>query len=707
MHSPKHRPPLFLIALVVLAGCQLTEIYDLDPKKCENFTAIWDNAGHICDRDTIIDCAKNSKNALDQSNTEGAFKYNRCPLGYACIKGEDGNICKIKSPLCQEDGTRCEDRVFVKCTNYQLDVVSNCPYGCISNGTNAYCRECQDNEEMCENRFIISCSKGGENMGKWDDTNKQICQNGCNNGERGNNVSCYECVDTDEPKCYRDDGAKVTTIKKCLAHKWEDTEVCELGCVEGTEAKCKLCNHGDKKYYNNEEGYCVEQECKDNQYQDVKIAEVSCNSDLSGIGECLNGSPKCDKGVLEICIDGKWKKFGRCNPEQECDLLKIEGREESLDCYDSIVGIRCENNQLLACQNNAPCKSSGIDNLICASCQNGTSICENNKIKKCQDGEYEADGTQCPTDTHCVVNNGNAQCLICENDQQRCSEDGFIQNCINYKWETTSGCPDGYSCYQFGDIAGCGCSSMSDICESYEICQDGVCQRMSCTEDVSICKRCQDGKCYDPNNNLLLCDNSIIKDFWWKNYGIIDSIIHIDDNDSCNVYESLKQVINEEGTNLCNKIKTCGNPNALEECMFQIVLNVMAGNMPNDLSDKYGGSLDIADAVRVNIFVNDDHSECNISKCETDDDCTKYQQCNTKGECVRKPCSRYPEDINICGDGYMCVKDVCEEKCDIDSTRCQGNTLNTCAKGYWETKKCSPSKCKEENGKAECVEEDN
>ena len=144
-----------------------------------------------------------------------------------------------------------KDDKLIACSNRQK-IATEYEYGCVTAEANAYCRECKDDEKKCEKGFIVSCTKDVEKIGRWDDDHKQRCENGCFPGARGSGseVSCYECGDADKLKCFRDDETKVTTIKRCLAHNWHDEEVCALGCVEGSEAKCKICNHGDKKFYN-------------------------------------------------------------------------------------------------------------------------------------------------------------------------------------------------------------------------------------------------------------------------------------------------------------------------------------------------------------------------------------------------------------------------------------------------------------------------
>ena len=629
-----------------------------------------------------------------------------------CQVGEDHKAywAETAAPCgeeCNQDEATCDGNNLTTCNNHQI-IKTECEYGCVTTETNAYCRECKDNERKCEKGFIVSCTKDGENIGKWDDDHKQRCENSCFPGARGNGseVSCYEC-NTDTPKCFKDDETKVTTIKRCLAHNWYDEEVCALGCVEGTEAKCKLCNHGDKKYYNNEDGYCVEQECKDNQYQDVKTAEVSCNSDLSGPGECLNGQSRCfDKGneqsAFQYCENGAWKEFGiPCDSNNPCAVL---GNNK---CIGNNVGQICSDDgkSLVACPNNASCKS---DFSGCAECQSGTSKCDGNKLSTCQNGEYQE--TECKTGTHCEEKDGKAQCVQhdCENGQKRC-QDNIIQTCENYKWKTTDACADGYSCYQSVDEASCRCGEKGDECDdNYEICQDGACQRKSCKQDLSICdgKKCRGTECYSSSTPLICYDDRVIK-LWLDHYAAIDMLMHPQGKDKCDIYNSIHTAIANDGTILCNKMKECGNPKVLEKCIPQVVFELIGDN--SLVPDGYDNHIDVTQYQTVlGVQAANDYSNC-IQKCETDSDCTKYQQCNTKKECVRKPCGRYAENENICGDGYKCVNDVCLMECQSEDSKCASKKrITSCENGYIQSKLCDEDEhCVKEGASVACVEEDN
>ena len=556
-------PSFLLSALVLLSGCQTEDILAL-ADHCEGVSALVENGKEICTRGTATRCKQNHTNddGLRQIDFEGAFRHNRCPRGFTC--NSEAHVCELSSTICERGNTMCKGgnifecsadgkwgetpkeeceygcsegtihsgnnpltcyecgadeascagNTLIVCSNHRLSKTP-CDFGCMPTESTAYCRECKDDELKCEKGFIVSCRKDGERAGKWDDDHKQSCENGCFAGARGNEreVSCYECS-TDKPKCFSDEKTGGVTIKQCLAHKWYAEDVCEFGCTDSAEAACKLCSQGDKRYYSNNDGYCVEQECKDNQYQDMNTAEVSCKSDLSGLGECLTGRVRCTdngdgEGTFQFCMNGSWNNFGKCDSDNECKILG-----ENICGEFNDMGHICENNKLIACPNKASCKS---DSSGCASCQNGTSKCKDNQVLTCQEGEYQE--AECQTGTHCEAKDGKAQCVPheCENGQQRC-QDSIIQKCENYKWKAIAACETGEQCQEKDGVAACSCISGTAYCDdaTAKNCRDGKwvttpCGQKACAmkSNEAKCIECESGtKCKD-QTELMYCEDNV------------------------------------------------------------------------------------------------------------------------------------------------------------------------------------------------------
>ncbi len=639
MLRSKYAAPLFLIALLTASGCSLT---DIEKGECtEGQTKCMDNNIYKC----------------SEAGRWSETPFNDCgDLG--CEEGMQADDDSLSCYKCKENEVKCEGDILNTCNNHTWQKKA-CEYGCNSD----QCNECNPNETKCEDGVIYTCADG-----KWDEASKNKCEFGCMNGLRADDgsVSCYECQENDA-KC------EGKNIHKCLGHTWVPTKDCEFGCFEKSDTKpkdvlCKECIDDNKKYYNNDKYQCVEQICKSGFYEDNgNPSQNSCTSDFRQVGECRTGTPKCEENILKICIDGAWKNFGNCDTSNPCSFMGEVG------CYDSIIGIQCikdntsEDNPLKACDNNSSCNLQNE----CASCQSGTTKCKpgskNKILQACINGVYnEENETRCPQATHCEDNNGKAQCIphICEIDEQRCGEDNMIETCKNYNWEITKKCDN-----------------------NYEACRLGICQRKSCTEDSSICPgntKCKTGECYNQGENYpLICDDSRVMDMWLNHYDVVDKILHHGELTDCEIYASIQEVIKEDGSKLCNKISYCGNPNSLENCIHILILNLMADS--SIIPDGYNHDLDIASVVTILEYLEKDHSSCQNSCLDDPSICSKYQQCNSKGECVRKPCSL---DKEICGEKYQCINDVCvRNTCDIDPSICGNLYCNT------KTKECYKEDC--------------
>ena len=202
----------------------------------------------------------------------------------------------------------------------------------------------------------------------------------------------------------------------------------------------------------------------------------------------------------------------------------------------------------------------------------------------------------------------------------------------------------------------------------------------------------------------MICDDDRVTKLWIDHYEVIDMLMHPQGKEKCDIYNSIQAVIANDGTILCNQIKECGNPKVFKDCISRVVYNLMGDN--SLVPDEYDSQITLTNYQTVISVqsMNDDPS-C-LPKCETDSNCTKYQQCNSNGECVRKPCGRYEENENICGDGYKCVNDVCLMECQSKDSKCASKKRITSCKddGYIQSKLCDENKhCVEEAGIAKCV----
>ena len=614
----------------------------------------------------------------------------------------EGSIQPASSPLqcfeCGSDEAKCNGNDLVTCNNHQLSK-EVCKNGCMQTESNAYCRECKDDELKCENGFIVSCTKDGNRIGKWDDDNKRSCgDNGCFPGARGNadDVKCYEC-NTDKPKCFRDENTKVETIKNCLAHNWYKDEDCEFGCSEGTEAVCKECDKD--KYFNNENDQCVKHECHRGKIEERTTADVSCNKEMTGKGECLNGTPRCKDDNLQICTEGYWINYGACNSENPCELLNGKS------CYQSIIGIWCNNGQFQACGNHAPCKS---DSSGCAECQSGTSKCENGELFECINEEYVK--RPCSTGTHCEIAGGQAQCVEhdCENGTQRC-EGNIIQACENYQWKTKNACGDGEQCVEKNGFVGCSCTSATAYCDNTQAmnCIDGQWQSTTCNAGacsvvagIAKCIECESGtKCQD-ETKIMTCQNNA----WSAATSCADGMKCTGDTGSAKCVCKEGQAKCASDNTKIIKCKADGTYGSAESCG----------------EDKH------CEGVAGSAVCTSDAMECSPGekRCNGDD----LQTCNSKGKwektqtcekgCANMACNVCTGNEKICENsslktcengqwkitycGYGCYDKTQCNVCPKGIKQCSKNTLQTCLGNKWEEEECQDKCITIENYNATC-----
>ena len=688
MFRSSRRLLLALTALLALAGCQLTDIEKGDCQSGDTKCI----AGNIYACDARGRWSKTPTTECGESGcSEGTIQPANTPL--SCFE-------------CGVDEAECNGNDFIVCSNHRLSKTA-CDNGCMQTDTHVYCRECKDNELKCENGFIISCAKDGDHAGKWDDDHKQSCgENGCFPGARGNTdeVKCYEC-NTDQRKCISDDNTKVEIIKKCLAHNWYDDKICEFGCFEGIETECKECDRD--RYFNNEEGYCVKQECYGGKISEGEPAKVSCNKAMDGIGECLNGSSRCfdkgnDQGAFQYCEDGVWKEFGfSCDPNDPCAIL---GNNK---CIGSGIGQICsaDGKSLIACPNNTSCKS---DYSGCASCQNGTSKCDNNIILECIDGEYTE--TVCAPSTHCEVLDGKASCVTneCENGAQRC-QGKTIQACENYQWKTQNACDESEQCEENDGVASCRCTSGVSYCDNNQIkrCNEGQWQTTACgiNENCIViggkatCIECESGTKCQGDTQIMTCQNNA----WSAATSCADGMKCTGASGSAKCVCTSGQAKCASDNTKIIKCKADGTYGSAESCGADTHCEGVAGS-----------AICTADPMECS----PGEKRCtgnDLQTCSSKGKWEKTQTC-TKG-CANMACNVCKGDEKICENGILktcengqwkltscgvgCYDNTQCNVCPPHITECKLNTLRTCLGNEWKEEKCAKG-CLTENGVSMC-----
>lgn len=438
----RNKCPFILVALLALAGCQLTDTYELY-ESCPDLEAIQEQDKVICTRDTRENCYNNhdkTQNSIKQADFAAAFDSNRCPSGYEC--NPDAHTCSLKLSECNKGDSKCVDETIHECQKGADNKFNWVP-------TDKKCTAvCTNGDTKCSESMIYTCENG-----QWKTEPTLECEFGCAEGVIQNVSQALECYDCDEDS-YVCEGNKLIS---CTDHVLGEDD-CEYGCFTKDEVgDCGVCLPGSR-------------ECDDSYY--LSICSETGEWEQT---ECPSG---CQDGVCNVCDPG----LQQCD---DTDPNKLLSCQQDGTWSEKICEFGCRHNECSECAPGTKtcdasdwktlksCTASGRWESIqcdlgctsghCNDCSNGAKKCASDtQIQICVDGYWDM-----PT--------------LCE-DQKTCVPVGTSYDCRIQKQCTASNT----GTYQCGSCMGNKvCSQRCDYTGAWY--NDGVCNN-GCNDST--------GKCY-------------------------------------------------------------------------------------------------------------------------------------------------------------------------------------------------------------------
>jgi hypothetical protein len=494
-----------------------------------------------------------------------------CPDGEKCTKCEDGyviqnGVCKLTcdSHYVERHGecVECTDKNCAVCDNMNLDTCKRCekPFALINNkcvsscptGTftvdliNGFvcqtcpenCASCVNSDECtsCKNPLYLKDGKCVPNCGNYyvgtDGICKKCSQSTCVRCSESDTVQCFECEDkqylNDAHECVSNCGdGYYASNGKCVPCGVDKCSQCK------EQNKCEKCAEGSVLY----KGKCIEF-CVVGTYE--KDRECLPCDDSDKCKRCYPLSPnKCkecqigylnDTQCVDNCPEGTYqdeltKTCKKCSTG--CKNCKDDNTcyncEEGLflDSVDKTCNDKCKSYQVAV---NGVCKD--CTQKYCISCQPD----DLSKCVQCNPEMYNYNGlcvSECPEGT---FEKGN-DCVDCESNCKRCTDESTCTECIDGKVEYN------YDCY--------------DECTSNYVNVNGH------------CKKCIDDKCLvcDPNDlgKCLTCEPDHLNDAGKCVKSCGPSKYYNDDTQRC-----------EDCLEGCEK---CTNPKTCQRCVEPLLLD--------------------------------------------------------------------------------------------------------------------------------------
>ena len=542
-----------------------------------------------------------------------------------------------------DENSPCQRR---QCLNGQWigDSEYSCPNSCIELGpdddptTHDYCGNCLNESERCDGYLAQKCKDG-----EWDTQIDCAAEFGTSCVKIDDKATCGACDDNSPPNYFNQNNICQRSI--CINAHWEYDE--DFSCFTKDDIN--------------------------------KLA--SCNSTLTGCGECLSGNMKCEGKDIYTCIAGSWTK----------DITPCIFSCSKVDNEEQYICGKCDNSSKKEYWNH-------LDNNMCVStiCQNGQRI----------------DNYECLTGSCVFGDDGEfISCGECFNGVGRC-DDKHYQICQNGKFKsllTCDSCENNICIKSCTELNKCtqGTDTIATFCNSdgqIEFCPAG------CTSD-NICMNCQDGEqIFKEEDDICFyrtCNNNLYPEAYTKcidtnNKGV--SCIKDNNNQfSCgeckNGSKKCEQTAssctcqicqNGQWTKLCTNNYSCkGTADNYSNC----------GECTNSNSDYYYQE-------GTTCY----HKKCSngtwspVQKCNNNNSCTgtagKYNNCGecingkkynvteASGLCNYRECSAGKLGaIQRCPNGVSCNKartdcGVCYNK----KTKCEQGYLFTCTDGAWPAK---------------------
>ncbi len=338
--------------------------------------------------------------------------------------GECGNVCDIAHATSHEcyNGT-CYPEDCVSGYHVYIDMCEDdnenncgahgqkCNSSIIAHGTAFDCETGVCKATACENGFNLTSSGTCEEI-------TCMANNCLVNGE---------CVSNNADHCYSA-GCGACNLANATEHSCNSGTCCATGCISGFhvyDCACVQdeCSGSETTCSNNSSQIGQVRECSGGVLGTATSCDsVSCNSEGTDCGSCVNGEKRCNERTPQTCVNGALSGNSECPQDKICELGECVSCGSGYHVHDNV----CEKDDL------SNCGSHGNN---CTAPTNGTAVCNNGEcMKQCNNSGDEICGNAC-VNTNSNLNNCGECGHVCEHEnvsESRC-ESGTCQavSCID------------------------------------------------------------------------------------------------------------------------------------------------------------------------------------------------------------------------------------------------------------------------------------
>lgn len=676
-----------------LKVCALTSWQTTDcPDGC-------DDAGKVCripdGKECAVDTCDAGANNILKRCVDGVYKPEPCPTdkpvcqGMACVAEK----CEVGKVKCSDD---LSATVTCSVTGEWGEPVK-CDDGKVCDVAKKSC-ESKENAAVCEND-AMKCKQEGDKSyyvckdGQWSTEAKSCDGDKVCKGADGKAECKENTTEPDPNKCTV--GAKMcdgTNIKTCKEDgTWGTPEPCEQAGYVCDANKNECVPASDQSECTNGKLKCEDSDITPNQYRlcvegkwNTKIDKCPndkpvCTADgCQPVGQdmCKNGAKKCvGDSKFQVCENGTWSAESACQAGEKCD------KGECVTPAECIDGAK-------------KCKDPGMTTVIPTD------------YYTCVGGKWSAETQKCSNGKSCKGEPGAAYCdpedtADCRPGEKRCVNPGNTpgyQICVLGTKGT----------YWGGEVQAC--STLCLNLPGNNGRQEGKCVECDPTEKP-VC---------DGEDNLKACSKT---GTWITSSCANDGKVCIDKTDGGNCYDCKANDRRCHSTATASEIQSCNASNnwAQEEmCAAGKACDPKTLTCENKCTHGEGrcnddGSFDICiDGAWSPKAQCGDKNKCRASKegnAEMGCKCNENEKVCDAAHNEILVCSKLPavpgpnglkymayETVESCGNN-KCVDAKTEGnkvtpaycKCDMGTYRCDGQALQYCRVGQWETYlKCDP-----------------
>ncbi len=566
---------------------------------------------------------------------------------------------------------------------------------CECNANQNGCRECDETKDL-----PVCYSNNGQIVSRYCDNGEfkfDVCTKGCNvNGECNQECDPVNAVTF----CYDSDSTH--EVRKCENGVFKTMKTCDLGCANG---KCNAeCNTGEEKCEN-----FTHYTCNDGMWERKAYCPLGCDGKTCRNAACTDNvciMPENTVGYLFECKEGKisenrtkvCENDASCSSSNTCGECK-NGEKKCVNGYTSV----CVHGQLI------PNKDEICDGRVC---DDGVLYCSDNVLKECVDGKWK--NTDCSLDgAFCDATSKQCKKIECNLEDVKCAGEKSINKCgDDGQWNTTS-CNNDDVCVHTDNGDECTeCIPNTASCDGNTLksCNpEGKLSVESCPSEKPFCVN---KKCVECEVNDEKCEGNIHKQCEngkWKtelcangcdnNKCASQCVEHCDDN-------TPHVCSNNQAQKKCDEGKTC------RVIDHKAICTECDPDDPNARSRCYPSNTGFDTSVG-------QYQVCENGMWSTPKTCTVDTRicaelgCGSAQQCEAEKTKCERGDFKVCRENQWITYQTCEYGCDDESgcyecregqSRCDGNTIQKCNGGFWDSTNSNKSNVNcEENGLI-CVE---